>query len=80
MKNFVIKTFALVALMVYAVGSIGGVGYAIYSHAYFVGVCVFFLGVMAFPVACAFFDLLLGNNNKPKTEYKPKAKETLKNW
>lgn len=44
-KNFI----SLFWLMAYAVGLIGGVGYAAYNGAWFIAVCVILLGVMAFP-------------------------------
>ena len=38
-------------LMAYAMGTIGGIGYACYSHAYVIAVAVAVLAVMAFPTA-----------------------------
>ena len=40
---------ALLWLAAYAVGLIGGVGYAAYSGAWVIAICVILLGVMAFP-------------------------------
>jgi uncharacterized membrane protein len=54
MKKF-IYFFALCA---YAVGTIGGIGYACYSKAWFIAVCVAVLGIMAFPKAKEFFKKL----------------------
>ena len=45
MKKFV----AVLWLIVYLVGVIGGIGYAAYSQAWFIAICVALLGVMAFP-------------------------------
>lgn len=42
---------ALLWLAAYAVGLIGGVGYAAYSGAWVIAICVVLLGVMAFPKA-----------------------------
>lgn len=50
MKKF-IYFFALFA---YAVGVIGGIGYACYCKEWFVAACVAVLGVMAFPKAKEF--------------------------
>lgn len=40
---------ALGWLAAYAVGLVGGVGYAAYSGAWVIAICVVLLGVMAFP-------------------------------
>lgn len=47
------------ALCAYVVGAIGGFGYALYSKAYFIAVCVVALAAMAFPTAKKFFQDLL---------------------
>ena len=52
----ILKFFGLFA---YVVGSIGGFGYAMYSKAYFIGVCVVVLAAMAFPTAKKWLDSLL---------------------
>ena len=39
----------------YALGAIGGFGYAMYSHAYLIGICVVILAVMAFPTLKKFY-------------------------
>ena len=46
------------AIFAYIVGTIGGFGYAMYCKAYFIGICVLVLGVMAFPTAKSFFKKL----------------------
>ena len=38
-------------LMLYAMGSIGGFGYAVYSGAYLISIAVLALAVMAWPTA-----------------------------
>ncbi len=38
-------------LMLYAMGAVGGFGYAIYSEAYVIAAAVLVLAVMAFPTA-----------------------------
>ena len=49
---------ALLWLIVYAVGLVGGVGYAAYSGAWVIAICVVLLGVMAFPKAKEAFKVL----------------------
>ena len=49
---------ALLWLIVYAVGLVGGVGYAAYSGAWVIAICVVLLGVMAFPKAKEAFKML----------------------
>lgn len=58
--NTFYKILKFVGLCAYAVGSIGGFGYALYSKAYFVAVCVVVLAAMAFPTAKNWFKSLLG--------------------
>ena len=48
--------FYMFALMAYLMGSIGGFGYACYSHAYVIALAVLVLAVMAFPTAKNYFD------------------------
>lgn len=55
MKKF-LYFFGLAA---YAVGSIGGFGYAAYCKAYFIAVCVVALAVMAFPTVKSLFNKLM---------------------
>ena len=52
----ILKFFGLFA---YAVGAIGGFGYAMYCKAYFIGVCVVVLSAMAFPTAKKWFKDIL---------------------
>lgn len=53
------KRFAsFFGLCAYALGSIGGFGYAMYSKAYLIGVCVFILAAMAWPTAKRLFKVL----------------------
>lgn len=42
-------------LMLYAMGSIGGFGYAMYCKAYLIAVAVLVLAIMAFPTAKRIF-------------------------
>ena len=49
---------ALGWLAAYAVGLVGGVGYAAYSGAWVIVICVILLGVMAFPKAKEAFKVL----------------------
>lgn len=54
------KKFAyLFGLCAYVVGTIGGIGYAIYNKAYLIAICVAVLAWMGFPVAKKWFDSLL---------------------
>lgn len=43
------KILSLILLFVYAMGAIGGTGYAIYSGAYLIAVAVVVLAAMAIP-------------------------------
>ena len=53
MKKGILYTFIL---MLYAMGSIGGFGYACYSGAYVIAFAVLVLTVMAFPTAKRVFQ------------------------
>ncbi len=53
MKKGILYTFIL---MLYAMGSIGGFGYACYSGAYVIAFAVLVLAVMAFPTAKRVFQ------------------------
>lgn len=46
----------LVILMAYAMGAIGGTGYALYSRAYLIAIAVVVLAVLAFPVVWKIFQ------------------------
>ena len=54
MKKGILYTFIL---MLYAMGSIGGFGYACYSGAYLIAFAVLVLAVMAFPTAKRVFQV-----------------------
>ena len=43
--------FYMFVLMLYAMGSIGGFGYACYSEGYVIAIAILVLSVMAFPTA-----------------------------
>ena len=43
-------------LCAYGVGSIGGLGYALWCKAYVIAVCIVVLAVMAFPTAKKFYS------------------------
>lgn len=47
--------FAMFMMMAYAMGSIGGFGYAIYSEAYVIAGAIILLAWMAFPKAKEYF-------------------------
>ena len=44
---------SVLLLFAYIVGAIGGCGYALYSKAWFVAICVLILAVMALPTVVA---------------------------
>ena len=52
------KIVAFFGLCFYAVGSIGGIGYACFCRAWVVAACVAVLAVIAFPKAKEFFSTL----------------------
>lgn len=52
------KVLSLFGLFAYVVGAIGGFGYAMYSKAYFIGICVLALAAMAFPTLKKFWKEL----------------------
>ena len=49
------KFWNFFVLCFYAVGAIGGFGYAMYSGAYFIASCVIVLTILAFPEAKKMF-------------------------
>jgi len=49
----------LIALGLYALGSIGGFGYSIYSHAYLIAVGVAALSCMAYPKASEYYHKMM---------------------
>jgi len=53
------KYMYLVGIFLYAMGVIGGVGYAIYAGAWVIAIAVLVLGVMAFPTAKVFYEELM---------------------
>jgi uncharacterized membrane protein len=52
------KILSLILLFAYAMGAIGGTGYAIYSGAYLIAVAVVVLALLAFPSALACWNEL----------------------
>lgn len=53
------KLLSFFALCAYVMGVIGGIGYACYSHAYLIALCVGITGYLAFPkVKECFHDLI----------------------
>ena len=52
------KILYFLALFLYGLGTIGGIGYAIYSGAWVIAIAVVVLAVMAFPTAKWFFNQL----------------------
>lgn len=47
------------AMFAYAVGAIGGFGYALYCKAYFIAACIVILAAMAFPTLKSFYNKLM---------------------
>lgn len=45
------KILSLICLALWAVGTIGGIGYAVYAREYVIAAAVAVVGVMAFPTA-----------------------------
>lgn len=43
----------------YALGVLGGFGWSMYGHGYLIGVCVLFVGVMAYPKARDIFKKMM---------------------
>lgn len=52
------KLLYFFGLCAYIVGSIGGLGYAVYSKSYLIAVCVAVLAGIAFPTAKEWFKSL----------------------
>lgn len=53
------ELLSFMLIVLYALGSIGGFGYACYCNAYLIAVAVLALSVMAWPTAKKCFDNLL---------------------
>jgi hypothetical protein len=54
------KIFSFILFFAYIMGSIGGVGYALYCKAYVISVAVIVLAAMAFPVFKKHWNNLFG--------------------
>lgn len=46
-------------MFAYAVGAIGGFGYALYCKAYFIAACIVVLAAIAFPTLKSFYNKLM---------------------
>lgn len=46
-------------LCAYAVGALGGLGFALYNKGYFIAVCVVVLAAIAFPTVKSFYNKLM---------------------
>ena len=53
------KIYNFLGLCAYILGSIGGFGYAMYSGAYIIGICIAVLGVMAYPTAKKWYKKIM---------------------
>lgn len=54
------QLFSFLVLCMYAMGTIGGIGYAAYCKAYLIAVAVLVLALMAFPTARNYYKYLVG--------------------
>lgn len=54
------QLFSVLVLWFYALGTIGGIGYAVYCEAYLIAVAVLVLALMAFPTARSYYKYLAG--------------------
>lgn len=52
------KIICFFALFLYILGTIGGIGYCLYSHAYVIAVAVLVLAVLAMPAVYKIFNYL----------------------
>lgn len=53
------RFFSMFVMFMYALGSIGGFGYAIYSEAYVIATAVVVLAIMAFPQVKKHFNIFV---------------------
>ena len=53
------KILYLLILFAYVIGLINGIGYSCYIHQYMTAICVFALGLMAFPTAYYYWHKLM---------------------
>ena len=58
MKQYLKKFLSFFGIAAYALGAIGGFGYAMYSHAYLIGIAVVVLAAMAVPTLIKFYKTL----------------------
>lgn len=54
------QLFSFLVLCFYALGTIGGIGYAVYCKAYLIAVAVLVLALMAYPTARNYYKYLVG--------------------
>ena len=54
------QLFSFLVLCMYAMGTIGGIGYAAYCKAYLIAVAVLVLALMAVPTARNYYKYLVG--------------------
>jgi hypothetical protein len=59
-KEVMKQLFSVLVLWFYALGTIGGIGYAVYCEAYLIAVAVLVLALMAFPTARSYYKYLVG--------------------
>lgn len=52
------KLLSFFCIFAYAVGAIGGIGYACFLHKYFIAICVGMLAILAFPKVKEFYKEL----------------------
>lgn len=56
------KLIAFLMVCLYALGTIGGIGYAVYNKAWVIAVGVLALGWMAWPSAVKYRNILIGES------------------
>lgn len=52
------KILCFIALFLYIIGTIGGVGYCLYSHAYMIAIAVAMVAVMTIPTVVKLYKFL----------------------
>lgn len=52
------KILCFIALFLYLMGSIGGIGYCLYNGAYLIAIAVTMVAVMAVPTVVSFYKFL----------------------
>ena len=56
------KIICFFAMFLYIIGTIGGIGYCLYNHAYVIAVAVLVLAVLAMPAVYKIFNYLINQD------------------